>query len=104
MQRNNIGESLRRIEELLVSQSMKPMTLDEAASYLHISKSYLYRLTSKSLIPHYKPGGKKIFFDKNDLDHYILRNRVRSVEEIREGFKEKKYTKLAGKNVLTNER
>ena len=83
MKRLGLAERLDRIEELLSSNSTKPMTMEEAARYLNISKSYLYRLTSKSLIPHYKPGGKKIFFQKHELDRYILRNRVKPIEEIR---------------------
>ena len=48
----------------------------------HISKSHLYQLTSKEQIVHYKPAGKKIYFRKEDLDVYILRNRRAAAEEI----------------------
>ncbi|MGH9428615.1 MAG: helix-turn-helix domain-containing protein [Terriglobia bacterium] len=69
---------LDRIEALLKDLSglsTKPLTLAEAAEYLDASKSHLYQLTCKSQIAHYKPNGKKIFFDKRDLDEYLLRNR-----------------------------
>ncbi len=77
----NNPKDRERIELLL--NSSRPMSLEEAAKYLNISKSYLYRLTSRSIIPHFKPGGKKIFFDKKDLDRYLMSNRVSSREEIR---------------------
>ncbi len=77
-----LSGKLDRIEKLLEAEAIKPMTFEEAAKYLHISKSYLYRLTSQSESPHYKPGGKKIFFDKQDLDRYLLKNRVASKEEL----------------------
>ncbi len=64
-------------------QEYQPLTFADAAAYLNISKSYLYHLTSKSIIPHSKPGGKKIFFNKADLDHYLQSNRVASIEEVK---------------------
>lgn len=82
MKNDEIGERLRRIEELLAAQQPRPLTLPEAAAYLSISKSRMYAYTSKSLIPHFKPNGKKIVFKKADLDAFLYRNRVASVEEI----------------------
>ena len=75
-----ILEKLNRIETLLAGQQPAPMTLAEAAAYLHVSKQTLYRMTSQSQIPHYKPNGKKLYFTKHDLDQWILRNRVREVK------------------------
>lgn len=72
-----------RIQVQVTGDEQKPIPFEEAAEYLNISKSYLYRLTSKSIIAHFKPGGKKIFFDRKDLDRYLQRNRVSSIEEIR---------------------
>jgi excisionase family DNA binding protein len=59
------------------AENAGPFDLESAAKYLEISKSHLYQLTSKGLIAHYKPAGKKIYFDKADLDEYLHRNRVR---------------------------
>ena len=60
----------------------KPLSLFEASNYLDISKSYLYKLTFQKEIPHFKPNGKKIYFQKSDLDNWIYRNRVSSISEI----------------------
>ena len=49
----------------------KILTLDEAALLLGITKPYLYRLTSRHLIPHYKPGGKKVYFDRAELIAWV---------------------------------
>lgn len=58
------------------SQSYKgPLDLEEAAVYLHYSPKYLYRLTHEGRIAFYKPEGGKLFFTKEDLDKFILRNR-----------------------------
>lgn len=80
-----ISDKLERIETRLTElgqASAKPYDLEGAASYLGISRSHLYQLTSKGLIGHYKPAGKRIYFDKSDLDEYLRRNRVRPQWEI----------------------
>ena len=82
-----IETRLEKIEYLLSSlteATSKPFDFDEAATYLHKSKSHLYHLTSKGLIAHYKPAGKKIYFQKKDLDGYLLRNRRAAASEIEE--------------------
>jgi len=73
-----IKEQLDRIENLLAIQKPKPYTFAEAAKYLDISKSYLYKLTSLGKIPHFKPYGKKIYFRKEDLDEWIFQKPVKS--------------------------
>lgn len=75
------GQQLTRIERLLAGQK-ETLTLDEASTYSGISKSYLYKLTSGGGIPHYKPEGKTIYFDRPELDSWLKRNRVKTVQEI----------------------
>jgi len=80
-----IQTRLKRIESLLTeikTTTTKPLDLDETATYLHHSKSHVYKLTSRGLIAHFKPNGKKIYFLKQDLDAYLLRNRRSAIEEI----------------------
>jgi excisionase family DNA binding protein len=70
---------LDRIEQLVLrigTPESGPFDLDAAAKYLGISKSHLYQLTSKAQIGHFKPAGKKIYFDRSDLDGYLTRKRV----------------------------
>lgn len=76
-----IIEKLNRIEKLLLSQK-KILTLDEAAEYLSIEKSYMYKLTSARKIPHSKPNGKTIYFDKEKLDAWALSRPVKTIKEI----------------------
>lgn len=56
---------------------------DEAAEYLGVGKSNLYKLTSNREIPFYKPGGKACYFKREDLDNYKRSNRVSSDAELR---------------------
>ncbi len=76
-----IDERLSKIESLLLSQK-KVLNLDEVAVVTGLSKSHLYKLTSNGKIPHYKPNGKFIFFDRNEIEDWLLRNRVKTVNEI----------------------
>lgn len=62
----------------------KVLTFDEAASYMGMSKSCLYKLTSQKIVPHYKPNGKKIYFEREELETYLLSVRVKPQSEIDE--------------------
>jgi excisionase family DNA binding protein len=53
----------------------------EAANYLKLSKATLYRLTMDRQIPHYKMG-KRNYFRKEELDHWINKGRVKTQEDI----------------------
>ena len=74
-------DRLDRIEQKLDKED-KPLTLREAAVYLDISPSYLYKLTASQRIPHFKPHGKRVYFLRSDLNAYLLQGRVRPVDEI----------------------
>lgn len=89
MKSTNIERQLNRIEKILSEQLDQPMNFTEASKYLNVSKSYLYKCTHKHLISFYKPGGKKIFFSKKDLDEWIFKNRIKSDSELTEIVKEK---------------
>ncbi len=58
------------------------LSLSEAAEFLKLSKSCIYKLTSKKEIVHFVPGGKKIYFKKSDLEDWLLKNRISSASEL----------------------
>lgn len=62
----------------LLDQNEKPFNLAEAAEYLGISRSYLYKLTHFKQITFYKPNGKLLFFQKADLNKWLFRNKSES--------------------------
>ena len=76
-----IGERLQRIETLLLSQKTV-LNFDEVALFTGLSKSWLYKLTSTGHIPHYKPHGKHIYFNKAEVEDWLLRNRIKTNQEI----------------------
>lgn len=58
------------------------LSFDEASMFLHLSKSYLYKLTSGNLIPHYKPQGKMLYFEKAELETWLRQNPVKTHAQI----------------------
>ncbi len=52
------------------------LNMNEASEYTGLSKGRLYRLTMDKKISFSKPGGKLIFFEKKDLDEYLLSNKT----------------------------
>jgi excisionase family DNA binding protein len=58
------------------------LTFTEASQYTGISKSYLYKLTSARKISHSKPSGKLIFFEKEELDKWLMSNKITPQQEI----------------------
>lgn len=67
-----IFNELKEIKALLKQQKEKPLNLVEAAKYLSISQSHLYKLTSQRKIPSHKPNGKYLYFFKEELDEWIV--------------------------------
>ena len=85
MNNNDVFEKLKNIESMLQQQNLlqkEVMNLAEAHAYLNISASHMYKLTSQKLIPHFCPQGKKLYFRREELDQWLLRNRQDSNDEI----------------------
>lgn len=76
-----LEQRLDRIEKLLVA-AKKVLNFEEACDYTGISRSYMYKLTSGGIIPHSKPNGKVIFFDKDKLESWLLQNHRKSADEL----------------------
>ena len=65
-----------------VSPLKEILTTEEAAKFLSVSKSYLYKQTSAQAIPHYKPTGKRCYFKRSELEAWILAGRISTKSEI----------------------
>ena len=51
-------------------------TASECAEYMGISLSTLYKMTHARIVPCYKPTGKLLFFDREEIEAWLLSNRV----------------------------
>lgn len=68
-----INQRFKSIEEALYS-TKDILNMKEVCQYLDISQSLLYKLTCNGEIPHFKPRGKIIFFEKKELIKWIKNN------------------------------
>jgi excisionase family DNA binding protein len=57
------------------------MSLNQLCKYYDFTKSYIYKQTSNRLIPFYK-NGKRLYFKKDEIDSWILENRVKTIKDI----------------------
>ena len=75
-----------RIEMLenILNAAKEVLTLEEAALFMGISKSSLYKMTHKHELPFYRPNGKLIYFEKSELLKWMRQVRSMSEDEIRE--------------------
>jgi prophage regulatory protein len=87
---NEVLEKLTSIESLLKQKHDQPLNFNQAAQYLGFSHSYLYKLTSRKIIPCHRPTGKMLFFSKCELDNWIFekRDERRKREEVEESDEE----------------
>ena len=82
---DEILKRLEIIEKHVLDQNLilkQVLNFAEAAKYLELSHSHLYKLTSAGNIPFYKPNGKKLYFNRVELDEWLLRNRNNTQDEI----------------------
>ena len=73
-----------RVEELerMLFMTKNVLSFDDASTFLCLSKSYLYKLTSGNMIPHYKPQGKMLYFEKSELEAWLRQNPVKTKGQI----------------------
>ncbi len=70
--RNLLSESKSK-EDLL-------LTTEEAAAFLNISKSALYKLTAQRMIPFSSPTGKRNYFRRSELRAFMEQNKVEPLD------------------------
>lgn len=56
----------------------KVLKFEQGCAMLGYAKSYVYKLTSSGILPFSKPNGKTIFFDKEELEAWMLSSRSMS--------------------------
>jgi len=74
---------LHKITLCTLLSAKEALTMDDASLLLGLSKSHLYKLAHKKQIPHYKSqGGKITYFNKTELNAWMLQNRVKTEKEL----------------------
>ena len=62
-------------------------TLDDFCTYTGYSKSWAYKLTSGRKLPYFQPEGKAIYFRREDVEAFLLRNPIKSQKQLESALK-----------------
>jgi len=78
-----IKNELQELKNLTLLAAKQALNMNDAALLTGLSKSHIYKLTCEKSIPHYKSQGNKLtYFDKDELNKWMLKNRVCTSSEI----------------------
>ena len=77
-----LQERIDKLENICYA-AKEVLNLEEAADFLGVAKSTLYKMTHLNQLPYFKPAGKLIFFEKEALLDWVRGVKVMSEEEIR---------------------
>ena len=83
---NELNEKLNKIISLLNIRDFEPLDIEGASEYLKIPKSSLYQLIHKKKVPHHKPNGGKIYFDRFELNEWIIKSRIKTIDEVEQDY------------------
>ena len=79
-------EELKKLTDLVAEKTIfctkEVLTSEEVARYMGVSRSYLYKLTMRREIPHYKPMGKICYFNRQEVEQWLQSNRVATDTEL----------------------
>lgn len=69
---------LEQIRDILFARDNKSgfFSPSQAAQYLDVSKSMIYKLGSMNILPRYKPTHGLVYFKKEDIDKWIESSKV----------------------------
>jgi excisionase family DNA binding protein len=81
---NDLQQMADHIAEKLSYCHKEVLTSDEAAKYMGISISTLYKWTMRKQIPHSKPNGKVCYFNRLELENWLMSNRVATADELQD--------------------
>ena len=78
--------SLQELSDLVAEKTIfctkEVLTSEEVARYMGVSRSYLYKLTMRREIPHYKTRGKICYFNRQEVEQWLQSNRVATDTEL----------------------
>lgn len=74
----------QQLPKMQLISSKEILSFKEALTYLDVSKSFLYKLTSRRQIQFFKPNGGKIYFKKSVLNEWMQRNEYKTAQDLKE--------------------
>lgn len=76
---NNPSEKSRSATEVTMQSNLNNkavLNVAECSAFTGLSVSYIYKLTHTGKIPHSKPNGKLVFFDRKKVEEWLLSNPI----------------------------
>ena len=89
MNKVNIMQEIRDLKMMIMRGNhfqKQIFTKKNLMDYTSFSESTIHKLSSKNLIPHYKPTNGALFFDKEEIVEWIREHKVYSDEEVLSKF------------------
>ena len=74
-------EKINQILVYTLLAAKNVLTLDDVSLLTGLSKSHLYKLTCNHQIPHYKPNGKQLYFDRAEIEAWMKQGKVNTIDE-----------------------
>lgn len=79
-------EQLQEVANIIASKvalnTKEVLTFDEACTYTGLSKSAMYKHTMNATVPCYRPTGKLVYFNRQELTNWLLSNRCSTQAEL----------------------
>lgn len=82
MENHLILEKLNRLEKLIVDSNKEILNVEDLINYTGYKRSYIYKLVFNNILPYSKPNGKTLFFQKSEIDAWLLQNKSQSISQI----------------------
>ncbi|MEG0915655.1 MAG: helix-turn-helix domain-containing protein [Myroides sp.] len=81
-----LNEIKKLIKDLYINNK-DLLSSSDVLKILNISESLLFKLTSKKLLPHYKPTNGRLFFIKSELIDWVKEHRIHTEKDAEELLK-----------------
>lgn len=76
-----LKQVIARVERIEQQTGKTTLLIADVAALTGMSKSHIYKLTCTNQIPHYKPNGKHLYFDRAEVEAWMKRGRVQTNAE-----------------------
>lgn len=80
MTEDELNKLAQKVTAKLAPYHKEILTSAEVADILGMSMSYLYKLTMKCEIPHYKPLGKLCYFRRSEIEAWALNEQYKNLK------------------------
>lgn len=78
----SISAQLNELKRLVLMGAKNVLNVEDLCLLLGTTRANVYRMTSERRIPFYKPLRGKIYFKRDEIESWMLRNRSASIDEI----------------------